>query len=354
MKGVGKAMGVKKVKTTTEELIEPSDAEIVDADPVISPSEAELAEYFDRIGSSANKIKIYKIVAGEKQWCGTMEPGLINEEMLASNYGAGTYQLMAFYNGKYVSGGNQRLTIYSAPNQPGNTAQNAAQMQTNSVETLMREQISRMQELMLALVAQKQSPQGPGLADMASLLQTLQNMTPKQPSITDILPNVLDMFKMSMDTARESTGDHKTDWMDFTGKIIDKLPGIIGQIIPARAAAARAGSPANPPGGEAVESPETQILTQSIAYLKQKCLARKNPDIIVDYIADNLDDSTYREMVGIMMGRPFESFFEIDADLAREPFRGWFKAVYDGLKEALNPNEENTNDAGPVGGTPNP
>ena len=101
----------KKVVTTTTE-----DQEIGQEETQqtinISPEESELLDYLEALGSSANLVKIYKVVEGRRAYCGQTEPGSITEDHILKKWGGGRYYLLALMNGKYVPGGTRALDLY--------------------------------------------------------------------------------------------------------------------------------------------------------------------------------------------------------------------------------------------------
>lgn len=331
----------KKVITTqrTEETIDPNqvqnqDEDLETAEPVLSQAEKELLEFFETVGGSANMIRIYKMVSGEAQFCGSAEPSVVSPEYILANYGGGKFRLTAFMNGKFISGGTKYLTIYQPPVDPLKSLPSAVKLpETGGEISLLREQINRQHEMLLQMLQQNQKSGGLGDMNILQIMQLVKELQPKQADITTILPNIMDLFKSTMETAKEAAGasDGKTDWAGLIGKAIQTLPGVIGGV-----AAMKQQQPSayNPPAEQPMQDAGAALL-QAIASCKPYALKGTDPALIVDWISANMDsaDPTYRQLALAILNMPYEDIQKADRDLEREPLKSWFRKLYDGLRE---------------------
>lgn len=325
--------------TTEENLTSDTIPEQTSAEPEIEDeATVELVKFFRSIGDAANRIKIFKVIAGERNYCGMAEPSLVSEDYVLQNYGPGKYILQALLDGAYVKGGQKTINLYEPPVTARSQAQAQApvqpQAQAVSELSILQSQLARQQELLLELI-RTQGGNKPeiSITDIMSIMRDMQSMT-KSVDMSAILPGVMSIFKDTMQLARETAGvsDGKGDWMSLIGKAMDKLPAIVGQIAGARfkpnnAAAAKD----NGQFGQTVQ----EALQNGIAWLKKKALAGKEADLQVAVILDNFEDESYLVLGRTLLNMPFEDFGKIDPDILQEPLRSWFLRVYNGLKEGM-------------------
>jgi hypothetical protein len=341
-------MANKKVITTRQEIEEPPDGEITETEPEeLDAASQELADYLESLGTSANRIKIYKVMDnGEKGYCGSAEPSVVNEDYLLRAYRGGRYMLMATMNGRYVKGGTRQITIYEPPVEPGELRAKDNENSSMNQFQMMQAEINRMNSLVLELIKGRQTDQ-PSLSDIVSIVRDMNAMT-KQPDITALLPNVMSVFKDTMALARETAGDGgKTDWLGLATKAMDKLPAIVGQIAGARAMEARNATLQNPPaqGAESEEDMNAEIAIKAgIGWLKAKAMAGKDPELQIAFILDNFDNPQFYALGQNLLSQDFESFGKYDPEILKEPLRSWFLKVYNGLKQAIEEDSENEPD----------
>lgn len=344
-------MSPRKTTITTKQEIDGEEAvqSPGEPEPDINEADIELAEFFENLAGSANKIKIYKIVNGERNYCGSAEPAIVTEDYILRTYKAGKYFLQATSNGKYVTGGNRTISIYEPPMDPYEARQNPVENSGGEI-AILREQINRQHEMLLQLLQRKDSENKvPSITELLALVMQLQQAN-KPPDMSAVLPSVMTLFKDTVEMAREaaSGSDGKTDWAGLALKAVDKLPAIVGQIAAMRTAEK---APDNPPvaAGEGDEKMQIENAVKTgIAWLKQKALAGKDPVLQADFILDNFDNPVYRAIGVRLMNMQFEDFAKFDPEIVQEPLRKWFQEVYNALREGLSDDSSVT--AGADGG----
>ena len=320
----------------------------------MSPAEIELTEFFESIAGSANHIKIYKIVEGTKAYCGTAEPSVVNEDYLLKNWRGGRYHLQATMNGHYVTGGTRQITIYEPPIDPASLRARNEDISAgrdggrDGEINILREQINRQHEMVLKILEQNsKGNNAPTLPEIMGMVRDMQAMS-KPPDIMAVLPNILDLFKTSVELARDSAGggDKGMNWIGLIEKVADKLPAMIGQVGAMRANPSRPGAERD---AETMQAQADVLLREALAYLKRKHANGKTSESVCDTILDNMDDASYHNLAVLILNRPFEQIAALDADFGQEPMKSWLLKIYTDLKLGVS-NEDSEPVTGPGGG----
>jgi hypothetical protein len=305
-------------------------------DPIeIDADAAELAEFLNNLGGSANRVKIFKIENGERAYCGSAELSVVNEDYILKNYRGGKYLIMATLNGQYVKGGSRQITIYEPPVDPFDLRPKAVDNSMDGQIAILQDQIRRQHEMLLQVMQAGQGKQ-PSIGEVISIVRDMQAMT-KPPDMMAVLPSLMGLFKDTMELARETAGvsDGKTDWMALIGKAMDKLPAIVGQIAMSRMTNPAAGAVPVATAEESQSMKLETMLKRGIEFLKEKAIKNKDPELQADLILDNFDDPQYRILGTQLMNMPFEDFGKLDPEILNEPLRSWFLQVYNRLKEGI-------------------
>lgn len=337
-------MAAKTIKTVTTEQTQIPEAEPAnEADYVPTPEEEELVEFFRTIGSTANIVKIYKVVDGTRAWCGQAEPSAITEDMILKRWGPGKYSLSALNNGRFVPGGVKTITIYA----PDNSTIPAPLAPTDSPGeiALLRENLNRQHEMILKMM--EQGNRRSDISEIAAVFEMVQRAAPKPPDMSAMLGPVMEILTKSMELAKDNAGGTDTKLEMFkliANGVKDVLPQITGALMARKDNGA---APAIVP--EPATTPE-QVLKQALTVLKDKAVKGKSVETIVDYIADNMEDPANRAMVFSLLNKPFEEIEAFDPELRNEPYHTWFRRLYDELKGVFSGNSETEIDGGPGGG----
>lgn len=337
--------------TTTEEA--PAALEIeTEQEKIVDPEIEELSTFFNQLGSSANLIKIYKFVDGQKSYCGAAEPSVVTEDYILHRYGGGKYQCQALNNGRYVTGGFKAVNIYEPPidTLKAKLAADREPASNNGEIASLKDALNRQQEMILRLIEKNSvaaAPAlGPSMADITSMMRDIAAMAPKHDNPMNALAPVLDLVKTTMEISKEAVnGENPSSfWPKIIGDALQKIPMILGAMRPSGS-----GQPAAPgenPGGEM--GIIQNFLVWGIGELKKKALAGKDPALYADLILDNIDDAKWMPFVGLV-NRPFEEFVSYDVELKNPPFNAWFKELFETVKRGLDGNIQTNVDAGEIG-----
>ena len=344
--------------TTTEEIendpqgINPAQS-LPEPEPDILPEPGleegyqEISDFYANLEPTQTKIKIWKEQGGASAYCGSAEPQFVNEDYLLKNYGAGKFTLKATFKGKFITGTNKVINLYEPPLTRADLHSMPVNTSADSQVQLLKEQVQRQHE-MLMQVMQGNKAAPTSLAEIMQIVASMQQMT-KPPDMMQVFPSLLGMFKETMEMARDAagSGDGKTDWLGLAYKAMDKLPAIVSQIAQSRTPVV-----VNPQEKEETEDMKIDFaLKQGIAYLKERAIKGKDPELQADMILDNFDEPQFRIVGTQLLNMAFEDFGKIDPDILNEPLRSWFKRVYDRLKEGLENEDEQTATTAGSGGS---
>lgn len=350
----------KRVTTkVTEETVEGAQDPVaipIDVDPAaITQEESEFTDFIESLGPSTNLVKIHKIIDGNRQYCGRAQPGVLateGEEFILKRWGGGRYYLMSFLNGRFVQGGSKTIEIYEMPKAEQAILQGSM---SNPESVLLREEIQRQHEIVLKLLeGQKQTQQtAPSITDLIGALASMKSLVPQPLDITKMLPGLVDFIKLAKETA--GGGPDGSGWAGTIQSAIGMLPTILRGV---SAMKASGGGPVpESPGPEETalnsEQAEKKLLSEAIATLKAEAISGMDPGLVVDWISNHMEQPNYRNMAVILLNRQFETLFQVDKDLEKEPLRSWFLRVYTELRKVFiddNPNSESNAAAGSVGG----
>ena len=348
----------KKVTTkTTEQTIEadhaPEFQEIPDM-PLVQEStiaESELFDALESFGSDVSLIKVNKIVNGRRQWCGNVEPSVLRDEgeaFIAREWGGGRYYLIGFVNGKYLQGNCRTVEIYEIPESKKTVLQSQIPLQ-NSEVMILREEIARQHEMVLRLLeSQKVSaPSGPTLPEIISAIGSMRALVPAPPDLTAVLPGLVGLMKFAKEAVSPDSGG---GFADIVSGALKALPMIMGGIANMRKDAS-SGAAEN--SAINAEQTEKELLAQAVATLKAEAANGTDPDSVVYWISSHMQQPNYRNMAVILLNRQFETLFQVDHDLEKEPLRSWFLKVYTELRKVfVDDNADKIPDitAGGVGG----
>jgi hypothetical protein len=326
-------------KTTKETVITETDSKPEEMDSpvqVIAPSMEELdfSEYLESLGPTTNLIKIHKYIDGTRKYCGRVEPSVMKvegEEYLLRHWGGGKYYLMAFFNGRYVQDGSRLIEVFEIPEEK--KVQIAA-LDSVSQSAFLQAEIQRQHEMVLRLLEGQKAPapQGPNLTDIVAALGTMKNLVPQPPGLESVLPGLVGLMKF----AKEAVSDSSSKESSF-GSIVESALKAIPMIFGGLQNMKGNGAPAAVPDQNVLspEQAEKQLLTQAVQRLKQEAVSGLDPELVVGWISSHQEDVGYRNMAVILLNRQFETLFQVDSDLEKEPLRSWFKKVYDELRKVF-------------------
>jgi len=336
-------------KTTKETVITETDSKPEEMDSpvqVIAPSMEELdfSEYLESLGPTTNLIKIHKYIDGTRKYCGRVEPSVIKvegEEYLLRHWGGGKYYLMAFFNGRYVQDGSRLIEVFEIPEEK--KASNVG-LDFVSQSAFLQAEIQRQHEMVLRLLEGQKTPapQGPTLTDIVAALGHMKNLVPAPPGFDSVLPGLVNLMKF----AKEAVSDSSPKESSF-GSIVEgalkAIPLIFGGLQNMKT---NGGQPAVTDQNVLTqEQGEKQLLTHAIQRLKQEAVAGLDPELVVGWISSHQEDAGYRNMAVILLNRQFETLFQVDSDLEKEPLRSWFKKVYDELRKVFIDDSDQESDA---------
>jgi hypothetical protein len=188
--------------------------------------------------------------------------------------------------------------------------------------------------------------------DPLDLIRKLQELTPKAEV-------EFQSFLKGVDFARENlparNGEKQGFWSDVLAKALDRLPAAIPAIMGGVAAMKSGASPAavagesargalagSSPASSAEEQAKAaeQLLPGILADLKQRARARKDPELLADFITEECaDNSHYQALAGILLSKPLEYFGQADPEIMQPLYKPWFEALYARLKENFGPEQ---------------
>src|SRR5262245_21242230 len=353
-----KLTGQYKTTTTTktnggasaDETIVPSSAPPPLADDAeLQQNYQTIREFYNSRASDDAVVMILRHTeSGHAEFVAQGSPTVIDEPWIQTRFGGGRYIFrLRTPEGEYLA---QSTVFIAAPSAlsmagagPPATGEGAdgARLQID----LLREQLSRQQEMMLHLIdrpAPAAAPGGAGgnLLQLVQAVGALRELASPQSQVQGVIDALSEGLKLGM---KQSTPPDAVDKVSTVLKIVDKvgemLPRVIGppgapppQGSPVHAAPAPSGSPA--PAAAPAEDMQKSMLQNAIRYLKTRI--GRDPGVWADWILENLDDPNWAPLA-TLIDKPFEEIAAYigDDDLNREPYRSWFARLLGELKNGF-------------------
>lgn len=332
----------RKTTTTVEELV----PELVDQEP--GPTELDynleevlttekLREIVEQFPHAGITVKLYD---DDGAFCIAMpDPTNIDEEVIRRRCGHGNFKLRIYVNGKY------RQTIplpirqlHLDPSEARNGTHSET-LQPGSHSDFLERQAQRNHELLLAAIGSARTT-GPTLTEITGALANIDNLRGKQES-------ALDMVLKGIELAKSMNGD--TDWKsDLIRMGKDALPQIMNGVTAIMGNRNNGQQtqipPVNATNSQDSALPSAEAIKSGIGYLKKKCLAGVNPDLLIEWVVTNADE--YQGLIRVILNKEFSEFAQYDLEIGSEPFIGWFRALFDGLRSAFSGQDPVDDDTG--------
>lgn len=318
--------------------------------------ESSLRDFFAKLGAGAITFKVFQQTTKGPQYAFSGSDEL-DEDMIQEMYPSGGKFIVRVYrDGKYVSP-THSLMIAPRPIQlQKGPLQNFGGGSTADIQVqLLREQISREHEMVMALLAKERDNNGGmGIKDMIETMIALKGLAPE---------SNIDLLMKGIELARDvggGDGDWKTELLRAFKDVAPALPGLFASPSSGGAPALPAASP-NPPQPQAQAptptqpQPQTQTPTQpatqpgtdmqlqirmGIALLKTKCNQGVDPGFFVDQALVFADMPMYQRIISEIMRNDFDTFANmVDPEIGKEPYRAWFLKVYEGIREEFTDDE---------------
>lgn len=152
----------------------------------------------------------------------------------------------------------------------------------------------------------------------------------------------MDMLIKGMELGQKSNGgapDFKTELLQTAKEAVLPVVKLLSERQPM------------PTGGQHMvpTNPQTPaaIVQDAIIWLKGKIIMGLTPGLAVDWILQNGNDPQYQPILAMAVQGTVENFIELDSELNNEPYRGWFTAAIQLIKDEY---AEQSGNAGDMGG----
>lgn len=310
------------------------------------PDEETLAQVVDQFGPGDLQIKVYKISDGVESFCHTFNAATeANEESVRRlGYGPGRYNLKIIIGGVFRK--VQQIAI--AERQGGDPQQQRPQ--ENAVLEMMKQQNLMLQNLLTSLIANKAQASG-GVGEVVAAMRDMQAMNPAQVMTPELIKSWVDVGR----TLSGNGGGADDEW----GWIKDIAKSAAPALVPLIMQRPPVPEPRNvtPQPQPQIESqPEVQQMSiklkLALEFLKQKCIAKKDPGLYIDWIIDNHENADFQQLIRAVVTQEFSAFTAIDPEIGTEPFVQFFRTIYDGLRSAFTgPDTVAADSGGPDGNT---
>src|SRR5262245_15586372 len=314
--------------------------------------EEEIQNFVQSFGGDVCRVSVYRLnKAGKLAYVGSLSPGAVTESLIQETYGEGEYNIRLLdERGKFLM--RRSIVIEGPRREPVTGLGLAANSDGNRVQIeMLQQQMMRQHEMLLAMI-QKAGNSGSSAKELAEALVELRKVvkpTESESKPTDALESIrsaIDLLNEGIKLAGKTSrgGNEGESKLETWRGILEAVPGIVSAVSTLRPGQTVGLQPAGaPPQGAPQPNPhigeqsgvELAFLKQTFAYLKGKAAAGKSVDLMIDWIAENLDEPPWLPLTQRILAMPFEELGSIDPDTQVEPLRSWFYQLYHGLKQVL-------------------
>lgn len=295
----------------------------------------QVQSILDSIGPGDIKIKILKWGPKGKSYCFSLDGGPVDEDFIQQQYGGGRYQGQIFRNGIYTGNSfelNIAERLATAPGASGGMAD----IQTR----MMQQQIDFLKDIILQRGQQQQTPVG----ELAEAVKSVHALSGGGQA--GLGEKAVELLLKGFELGK-SISSKEENWSDV---VREALP-VVGELMQQRN-----GLQQTQQSGQAQQRNQLPVqdhsvmIRQGIAYLKGKAITGRDPLLYVDLLVDNADEPQYQPVLHFVLTSEFSAFEQFDPDLSKSPFSEWFRAVYDGLRQAFSQQNQVDVDTGGASG----
>lgn len=275
--------------------------------------------------------KVYKLNSGSKSFCfQTTEP--VDEVTIQAQYPTG---------GKFV------VVEYNSMNQPINTTHIDIEPKPLAISSngngnedirtrMLMEELAFTRNMMLQMInglfSGKSQQSATPLGELAQAMQVMNEMSAKS--------NPVDLIIKGMELGVKSNGG-APDWKAQLAETAKELIPAVVQTM-----AARQPQQVQP---SMIQATPAALIKQGIDWLKPKIISGMSPDLAVGWVIQNANEPLCQQLLTHAIQGDVNTFIQIDAEIANEPYRSWFINAIQMLKDefhAAQNADQNDNDGG--------
>lgn len=299
------------------------------------PAEESFSQFRSKFGTEGVLVKIYRRTPRGVQYCFSGVPSEIDEEVVRLYHSRqpyaseeGQYAARCFVNGE----GRDSFPILIGPQvaQPGDMQHGGMANGTDMILKMLMDQNARLEAQLLRQSGQVEREPITALADAMLKLSQMQQQNQAKEMPIDTLLKCIELGK-----GLNNDGDWKTTLLE----VVKETMPTIGQIMNTPKTNDQKALPntSGAPSGTVPSSAEalTEQLKGGLGWLKRKAISGGDPGLYIDWIIDNREQSPYAELIHAVVGQPFSSFVQLDAEIGRQPYHAFFLALYDGIRSAF-------------------
>jgi hypothetical protein len=341
-------MPKRQIVTTTREMRDDPDER--EAPPVV-PSDQELTWAAFKGKFSINKgarVKVYRDTPKGRQYCFTDPPEKIDEEVIRLHHckQPNANEATDYYLALEIDGQLQEpFCVPIAPQvaTPGVDMLSSGNGGMAQVITLLQQQNERLEQRWMN---QERTP----MTEMIDAMYKLDQMRGGQNPAANNLDTIVKVFELG----QKMGGNAPQEWWQVLLEAVKEngplLEGVLVRMMPQNRPPVDPGQQVGviqteaPPVAEPAkpaqefkmnDDKERQMLFQTIQFLNKKALKQADPGLYVDLVLDNPEDPIYARLLSEIADKDFSTFAAIDPDIEKSQYRGFFCAIYDGLRSSL-------------------
>jgi hypothetical protein len=273
--------------------------------------------------------KVYKINAGGKSFCfQTSEP--VDEVSIQAQYPTGGKFALLEYNSLAQVIRTQHIDIEPKPLSP--TSNGNDDIRTRMLMDELNFTRNMMLKMIESISSNKQQSSTP-LGELAQAMQVVHQLSP--------VGNPVDLIVKGMELGIKSNGGGSSDWK---AELVSAAKEVVPAIVNANA------NRQIPQGQQTmISTTPAAMMKQGIDWLKPQILAGMSTDLAIGWVIQNAKDPLCNQLIAHAIKGDVNTFIQIDAELANEPYRTWFETAIQLLKDeyaAAQSANQNDNDRG--------
>lgn len=277
--------------------------------------------------------KVYKLNSGVRAFCFQTETP-VDEVSIQAQYPNGGKFVVVEFNGlaEILNTTNYEIEpkpMAVSPNGNGNGSSSDFQMR------LLMDEIAWTRNMLLESIRRGNSTQQTPLLEMVQAMQGIHALAPGGNS------NPVDLIVKGLELGTKMNGGGgASDWKQ---ELIQVAKEVAPQIIPMFTKQPQ--QPTTTMDTTHMIAPDnTTIIKSAIQWIKSRIIGGMEPGLAVAWLTNNANDPQYQPMLAMAIQGNIDTFIGIDPEIANEPYRGWFTATINELKEWYGEQTDNSTD----------
>lgn len=274
--------------------------------------------------------KVYKLSGGGKSFCfQTTEP--VDEVTIQAQYPTGGKFVVFEFNSL-----NQQIGTTHIDIEPKPLALSAANGNGDIRSQMLLEELAFTRNMMLQMIQglfqNKTQQAATPLGELAQAMQVVHQLSP--------VGNPVDLIVKGMELGINANGGAP----DWKAQLVSSAKELVPAIMTARQQTQPIQNVQQP-----ITLPPAALIKQGIDWIKPKIIGGMDTGLAIEWVIRNGNDPLFQQLLANAIQGDINTFIQLDAEIANEPYRTWFTTAIQQIKEwyaAQQSADQNDNERG--------